>query len=169
MSEPNRNELAAESRKTAAESEVGTKVMARVLGVDERTIQNCANEGMPKAARGKFPLGAAVRWYVEREREKARGAKGLNDLDLARQRHEIAKARIAELDLAEKEGAVVPIDLHREELTARLETVAGAVKAIGRYQPDVKAAVTDEAADALLDRMADEILAELHGLKDEIE
>ena len=45
----------------------------------------------------------------------------------------------------------------------RLETVAGNVKAINRYQPLVKAAVTDADADALLDRMGDEILQTQNG------
>jgi hypothetical protein len=73
------------------------------------------------------------------------------------------------MDVAEKEGQTIPTDLHAARLRERLETVAGAVKAIGRYQPDVKAAVTDVDADRLLDRMADEILAELHGLSDTID
>lgn len=169
MAEPHRNEEPPESEKTPAEKAVGTRLLARVLGVDERTVQNCANEGMPKSARGKFPLGAAVRWYIDREREKARGAKGLNDLDMARQRHELAKARLAEIELGKAEESVVPVELYREELTARLETVAGALKGLHRFQPEVKSATTDEAADSLLDRMIDATMSELHGLKDEIE
>lgn len=151
------------------ESEVGTGFIARVLGVDERSIQNYANEGMPRAKRGRFPLAAAVQWYLERERTAARGNKGLNDLDLARQRKTVAEARSAELDLADREGKLIPIEVHEQRLRERLETVAGALKANGRYQPAVKAAITDEQADALLERMADEQLAELFNLKDEIE
>jgi hypothetical protein len=149
--------------------DISRDMLAAILGVDVRTVTNCVNEGMPKSARGRFPLGAAVKWYIEREREKARGSKGLDDLDLARQRHELAKARLAEIDLAEREGHVIPTSLYEQRLRERLETVAGNVKAIGRYQPDVKAATTDEQADALLDRMADEILAELHALSETIE
>lgn len=149
--------------------EVNRDFLSRVLGVDVRSIKNFVDEGMPKSARGRFSLIACVQWYLEREREKARGAKGLNDLDLARQRKTVAEARTAELDLAEREGQVITMDLHRQRLRERLETVAGAIKANGRYQPDIKAAVTDEQADALLQRMGDEQLAELYDLKDEIE
>lgn len=148
---------------------VGRDYLAGLFGVDVRTIKNLVDEGMPKLERGRYSLSACVPWYIQRERELARGAKGLNDLDLARQRKTVAEARLAEMSVAEKEGALIPTALHAERLRERLETVAGAVKAIGRYQPEVKAACTDVDADRLLDRMSDEILAELHGLTDTID
>lgn len=148
---------------------VSRHYLASLFGVDVRTIKNLVDEGMPKAERGRYALSACVPWYLQREREAARGAKGLNDLDLARQRKTVAEARLAELNVEKEEGRVIPTELHGSRLLERLETVAGAVKAIGRYQPDVKAATTDVAADALLDRMSDEILAELYALSDTIE
>lgn len=148
---------------------VSRQVLADLFGVDVRTIKNLVDEGMPKAARGRYVLSACVPWYVQREREAARGAKGLNDLDLARQRKTVAEARLAELNVQKEEGLVIPTELHASRLLERLQTVAGAVKAIGRYHADVKAAVTDEAADQLLDRMSDEILAELFALSDSID
>jgi hypothetical protein len=157
------------ARIDSPDAEVSRDFLARLLGVDVRTITNLVGEGMPKAARGRFVLLAAVQWYVQREREAARGAKGLNDLDLARQRKTIAEARLVEIDLAAKEDAMIPMPVHVERMRARLETVAGAIKANGKYHADVKAATSDEAAEALLDRMADEQLAELFELSDEIE
>jgi phage terminase Nu1 subunit (DNA packaging protein) len=157
------------ARVNSPEDTVSREFLADVLGVVVASINNFVKEGMPKEARGRFVLKASVQWYLERERTSARGNKGLNDLDLARQRKTVAEARIAELDLAEKEGDILPASVYEDELRKRCESIAGAVKAIGRYQPDVKAATSDEAADALLERMGDEILAELHGLKDEIE
>jgi phage terminase Nu1 subunit (DNA packaging protein) len=148
---------------------VSRNFLANLLGVDVRTIKNLVDEGMPKADRGRYSLGACVPWYIQREREAARGSKGLNDLDLARQRKTVAEARRAELDVAEAEGQVIPTELHAERLRERLATVAGAVKAIGRYHADVKAVTTDVAADQLLERMADEILAELYALSDTID
>lgn len=152
-----------------AESPVSRTLLAAVLGVDVRSLKNFVDDGMPKAARGRYVLGACVRWYVEREREAARSGKGLNDLDLARQRKTVAEARLAELNLAKAEEQVIPTELHVQRMRERLESVAGNVRAISRYQPDVKAAISDEAADQLLDRMADEILAELHGLSETID
>lgn len=149
--------------------DVGRDDLARLLGVDVRSIANYAAEGMPRRARGRYPLGACVRWYIERERQAARAGKGLNDLDLARQRKTVAEARLAELRLAEQEAAVVPVAVHAERLRERLEQVAGNVRAINRYQPDIRAATTDVAADALCERMADEILAELYALSDTID
>jgi phage terminase Nu1 subunit (DNA packaging protein) len=155
--------------RVAAGDLVSRDRLAQLFTCDVRTIKNLVDEGMPKVTRGRYSLTACVPWFLQREREAARGAKGLNDLDLARQRKTVAEARIAEIDAATAEGEVIPTALHAVRLRERLETVAGAVKAIGRYQPDVKAAVTDAAADALLDRMSDEILAELHGLSDTID
>jgi phage terminase Nu1 subunit (DNA packaging protein) len=151
------------------EDDVSRDFLSRMLGVDVRSVKNFVDEGMPKSERGRFPLLGCVQWYLNRERESARANKGLNDLDLARQRKTSAEARIAELRLAETEGTLIPVELHQHRLRERLETVAGNVKSINRYQPLVKAAVTDVDADALLDRMSDEILAELYALKDTID
>jgi phage terminase Nu1 subunit (DNA packaging protein) len=152
-----------------AETLVTRDNLAKLFGVDVRSIKNFVDEGMPKESRGKYSLQKCVPWYLTREREAARQNKGLNDLDLARQRKTVAEARMAEIELATAEGQAIPLDLHVARMRERLESVAGSVKAIGRYQPDIKAAVTDEAADALCDRMSDEILAELHGLSDLID
>jgi len=152
-----------------ADSLVTRDYLAKLFGVDVRSIKNFVDEGMPKAKRGKYALEACVPWYLERERERVRQNKGLNDLDLARQRKTVAEARLAEIELETAEGQAIPLDLHISRMRERLESVAGAVKAIGRYQPAIKAAVTDEQADALCDRMSDEILAELNGLTDTID
>jgi phage terminase Nu1 subunit (DNA packaging protein) len=152
-----------------ADTLVTRDYLAKLFGVDVRSVKNFVDEGMPKAGRGKYSLQACVPWYITREREAARQNKGLNDLDLARQRKTVAEARLAEIELATAEGEAIPLEMHVARMRERLETVAGAVKAISRYQPDIKAAVTDEAADALCDRMGDEILAELHGLTDTID
>ncbi len=150
-------------------SKVGREALAAVLGVDARSITNFASEGMPKDDHGVYPLAGCVQWYVARERDRVKASRELNDLDQARQRRANAEARQAEISVAEKESRLIPIELHRERLQARLETVAGNVKANGRYHADVKLAVSDDAVDALLARMADEQLAELFELKDTIE
>lgn len=153
----------------AAPFEVARQKLANLFGVDVRTIKNLVDEGMPKRARGRFDLAVCVPWYLERERERARGNKGLNDLDLARQRKTVAEARLAELNLAKEEAHLIPMEMHTKRLTERLDEVAGALKSLGRYHADVKAAVTDDAADRLLDRMSDETLAQLHALSDVID
>lgn len=152
-----------------AETLVSRDYLAKLFGVDIRSLKNFVDEGMPKESRGKYSLQKCIPWYLNREREAARQNKGLNDLDLARQRKTVAEARMAEIELANAEAQALPLELHASRLRERLETVAGAVKAMGRYQPDIKAAVTDETADALCDRMSDEILAELYGLSDLID
>lgn len=158
-----------ESGKFDPDSDVSREFLAQLLGVDVRTITNLVDDGMAKSARGRFPLKASVQFYLTREREKARGNKGLNDLDIARQRKTIAEAELAEMDVAEKRGQSIPLEVHEQRLRERLETVAGNLRAISRYHPDILAATTPEAADALCERMEREITAELQGLSDEIE
>lgn len=157
------------ARVDSPDADVSRHFIARAIGVDVRSITNYAAEGAPKSARGKFPLSAFVQWYIQREREAARAGKGLNDLDLARQRKTIAEARLAEAAVTDKEGSSLPMSVHGDRLRERLESVAGAIKANGRYHDDVKAAITDAQADAFLDRQADEMLAELFALSDTIE
>jgi phage terminase Nu1 subunit (DNA packaging protein) len=148
---------------------VSVQDLGAILGVDVRTIANLVKEGMPKTARGTYDLCKCVHWYLDRERTAARQKRSLNELELARKRKIDIDTRRGAVELAREEAAVMPIEVAEQQLRERLETVAGGVKAIHRYQPDIKAAVTDEAADALCDRMIDEVLAELHGLKDSID
>lgn len=93
---------------------VNRNELAGILGVDVRSIKNFVDDGMPKLTRGKYDVGACVKWYVEHEREKARAGKGLNDLDLARQRKTIAEAREAELRVEERLANVVPVEMLAE-------------------------------------------------------
>ena len=76
--------------------EVTPKFLANVLKCDVRSLKNFVDEGMPKAERGKYSLSQCVPWYVERERAAARASRGLNELDLARQRKTLAEAQEAE-------------------------------------------------------------------------
>lgn len=94
--------------------EVSRQFLANCFKVDVRSIKNFVDEGMPKVARGKFPLAECVWWYLERERQGARAGKGLNDLDLARQRKTVAEAQEAEHRVAKLLATVIDADVHEE-------------------------------------------------------
>jgi phage terminase Nu1 subunit (DNA packaging protein) len=110
--------------------------LAALFEVDERTITNLAKEGMPKLSPGFFSLAASVRWYLKRERDKARAGRELNDLDLARKRKAIADAELAEHELATTRGEKVSlsaIGTTWSEIASGLRAQLLAVP--GRYAP----------------------------------
>lgn len=89
--------------------DVTREFLARLFCVDVRSVGNFTDGGMPKTARGRFPLVACTQWYLRRERDTARAGKGLNDLDRARERKTLAEAEEAELRVQQILGNVVPL------------------------------------------------------------
>lgn len=146
---------------------VSRKVLADVLKVDIRSLKNFVDDGMPKEARGRYDLTHCVPWYVEREREAARAGKGLNDLDLARQRKTLAEARKAEIELDEIEKNMIPLSVHEERLEVMTGRLAVPVKGLDRYIADVQRATTMLEAKGVLDRVSDDLLRALQGIADE--
>ncbi|MEO7457074.1 MAG: terminase small subunit [Gemmatimonadaceae bacterium] len=146
--------------------------IARILDKDARSITNYLKEGMPvdRTARAPaFDVVACVRWFVDREREAARSGKELNELDQMRARKAFADARKTELELAELEGALLPLDVHETRVRQLCERLAGRVKTLNRYRGDVQRAVSSVEVDELLERIEDEMLAALMASADEIE
>jgi phage terminase Nu1 subunit (DNA packaging protein) len=146
--------------------------IARILDKDVRSITNYIQEGMPIVRTGRSPtfdVVACVRWFVDREREAARSGKELNELDQMRARKAFADARKTELELAELEGALLPLDVHEARVRQLCERLAGRVKTLNRYRGDVQRAVTAIEVDELLERIEDEMLAALMASADEIE
>lgn len=105
----------------------------------------------------------------KREREIAKREAKSTSFEQARARKTLAEAQIAEHDLADREGRSIPTDVHETRLRERLESVAGAVKAMHRFDADIVAVTDDRQAHALVDNMIDFTLAELYGLSEEIE
>lgn len=123
--------------------------IAAVLGVDERSVTNYAQASppIPRSVHGRsvrYPLAPCVRWFVEYRVEQAVSDGGPSELDLARQRKTSADARLAELDVAEREGDLVPIAVVErtvgglcDELRARITAFTGRVAPLVVGVPDV--------------------------------
>lgn len=116
---------------------IGQKDLAVVLDLTSRSIVNLREKGMPwlgveSVPNGKpqYDLRAAVKWYVRYKEDLARpDAKGEADIRKAR-----AQARLAELEVAEREKSLVPIEQFEEvmgeimsEVRARLLNLPSAV------------------------------------------
>lgn len=143
--------------------------LAELLAVDVRSIKNFVDEGMPKLARGRYDLRLCVQWYITREREAARGGKGLSDLDLAKQRKELALAAKAEIEVEQLRGESIPLDVHERRVEALAGRLAGRLKGLGRYLADVQRATTAVEASALLDRISDDLLRACSTAADDVD
>jgi hypothetical protein len=100
---------------------VSIRLLARLLKVDERTIRrwqnpkgdtgdDAARTPIPFEKRGTgtvFPLESCIAWFVDYR--AAIASRSVSELDLARQRKVTADAEMAELDLAQRRGELVPI------------------------------------------------------------
>jgi phage terminase Nu1 subunit (DNA packaging protein) len=157
----------------AVPEKVTRKEIATILGVDERSITNYAQEGMPRSVKGKnvwYPLRSCIAWYIEREKKAAREGKGLSELDAARARKAIADAHVAELKAAEEEGRLIPVETH----TRRLEAICDRLRSVlmvvpSKYIGRVLSARTDLDAQTVGEEIRDETLRGLQAIGDELE
>lgn len=146
---------------------VSQKELARYFRVAPRTIRRWQNyEGLPRRADGTYMVADVLEWYVDRQTAR----EGIPDLETARARKTAAQARIAELEAAEREGRLMPIEMHGD----RLAEVCGRIRERLLALPDRWALqLTDledpgEIRDVLVDAVG-EALAELQGLAEELE
>jgi phage terminase Nu1 subunit (DNA packaging protein) len=92
------------------------KELIEILGIGPSSLKNWVREGMPKAGRGIFDLGPVIKWV--RENKPIRGAEG--SLTFERTRMVKAQARLKELDLLIREGALIPRNSVLKEFLARI-------------------------------------------------
>lgn len=86
--------------------------IAKLFGLSERRIQQLAQEGIiPKPDKNQYELVGCVRAYINYLQQRAFG-KGAapKDTHLERARLIKAQADIAELDLAQRTGALITVD-----------------------------------------------------------
>jgi hypothetical protein len=87
----------------------------------------------------------------------------------ARMRKEYALARGHELEVAEREGNLISLDMHEERVQLLCTRLGSKVRGLKRYREEVQRASSDLQADELLGRMIDATLAALDTVADEIE
>jgi hypothetical protein len=145
--------------------------IARRLDVGPRHIANLVVDGLPrvknKQGHWRYPATDCFRWYVAyREAKAARRAEPASPED-ARQRREVAQARLTELELEREEARMVTIEdveRHVAGLLARLR--AKIVTLPSKYAHRMVGATLAE-AQARLDEAVEEILGELAGTGEE--
>lgn len=148
--------------------EVGPKFLANVLKCDVRSLKNFVDEGMPKATRGRYSLAECVPWYIERERQAARAGRGLNDLDLARQRKTVAEAQTEELRVAKLMGTLIDATIHEKVIGDICDRLLAILQnAPSNYGLRLeRAGVPIDKGEAVLEAIATEMTAELRNVAD---
>jgi len=84
------------------------EVIARLLDLTTRRVQQLSAEGViPKAERGRYELVPAVRGYIAYLKERSINP-GVVSFDEVRARKIAAEAEMAEIELREKKGQLIP-------------------------------------------------------------
>lgn len=126
---------------------------------DSKTVTNLRRKGLPSPA---ADLAGAVRWYVAHV-DSGR----VVDVD-SRKRIELARARLLELDAAERRGEVLPRELFEEQLVEIglmfVNNLDGAESRLRRAAPSAQAEIADEIRTIRQD-LARRIAAHIEGLE----
>ncbi len=94
---------------------VNTVMLASVLDLTPRRVQQLVKEGLPRIARDTWNLAACARWYIKYLKEKGAVETVLDQ----RLRLEKAKAEKMELELLEKKRLL----LERSEVSAAIQVI----------------------------------------------
>lgn len=110
-----------------SEPTYGVEIIARLLNLTPRRVQQLAKEGViPKAARGKYSLAASVQGYVRylQDQLDRPGSENKLELNAERARKTKAEADIAEMQAEKMRGELVDA----EEMTELLDMVVQEVR-----------------------------------------
>lgn len=94
--------------------------LAKRLCLSTRQVHNLADEGMPSVSDGSkrwYEWESCFSWYVEYKQRQSAPA----DAEEAKARKLAAEARLAELELAAKEGTMVTVEDAAQAVEAKLE------------------------------------------------
>jgi phage terminase Nu1 subunit (DNA packaging protein) len=106
----------------AAMVDVG--VIAALFGCTDRHVQRFTQEGMPKAAHGKYDMAACAGWYIAYLRQELAAERDKSgNLEFEQTRETKAKADIAELKAAQMRRELIPIDIYRQRVSAHHSVV----------------------------------------------
>lgn len=124
---------------------VSVEQLAQEFNRDVRTVQLLHKSGMPKHGHGQYNLEVCKTWYIAHLQSKigSRSNEGENagdyNVDLETARLKRAQADLAEIELTEKRGQVVPIAVLEYSLT---QVIANARQNLlmlpGRIAPELE-------------------------------
>lgn len=158
---------------------VNREKLAELHGVEPRTVTNWVNStpACPSHVEGRnrwFDTGEVFRWLIAREVGKALEnvvAPPPDDIVEAERRKAVAEAMLAEMKVAEKEGSVVPLDIHEAAAAALGERVMAVIQNIpSTYTLDLeRVGVAPADAQAVLERIGDALVRQFRAAADELD
>lgn len=150
------------------------KALAEKLAITPRQIRNLHDQGIPRQKSGKYPWPEARDWYIEfKQREHARrmgyeGGAG-DSWERSRARKTAAQALLAELEVAERRGLLVPVDTIAETLTVVGERIRQRLLGMpDRWALELVGIEEEVEAREVLERAVGEALEELSVLGSEL-
>ena len=146
---------------------VNQRELSRVLSLDPRHVRRLDEKGLPSTLTSDgsrlYDLTTAVPWYISNLKNRLKNT----EKEQAEIRERKAKAAMAELELAERVGALVPVEYVEETLGPVLEDVrAKVVNLPGRVAPLFP---NPRKATEILIPATDECLAALQELAGDLE
>lgn len=149
---------------------VSSTALAGILELDRRRVEQLANEGMPRAARGKYDLEKCVRWYVAFLRKTKDRANVNAGFEAERTRAMRADASKKEIELARLMGELIPVEdaaaMWEEAIERIRSSMLASVSANARRVVGVK---TIAEANTVLEEIVHKALAAAAAVSEEIE
>jgi len=142
--------------------------VAKALNVTVRRVNQLVHEGMPRAERGVYDLGACMLWYI-RYLQKALAKKATMGEDgeiasLQGARQELLKVQIERerFELAREKRLHIPIATHELILSDLIQETKARVRAVGsRISQDLVGETSRLMIQAKIDKAHDEALRQL--------
>lgn len=138
-------------------------------------MRNLDELGIPRETdddgRAIYPWPAALRWYVTYREELAARRAAPATIDEARERKLVAEARLAEIEVAKREGVLIPLETHEAVVAALAERLrAVLINAPSQYGLDLeRAGVSPADAQTILENIADSLTRALRSTVDDLE
>jgi phage terminase Nu1 subunit (DNA packaging protein) len=108
-----------------------------------------------------------LRWYIAYKVKVGLDEKETAPLDLSRARKTEAEARLAEIELAQAEGRLLPLEEYERELSAICEKMRSVLMTVpSKYMGRIQIARSDLEAQAVGEHIRDEMLVALQGQGD---
>lgn len=109
--------------KSEADGLVDVLQIAADFGCSDRQVQIYASRGMPKAGHGKYNRQQCSLWYIAELKRQVDEAGEGSALEHEQTRVQRATADLKELELAEKRGALIPLDIYKKNVAAHFFVV----------------------------------------------
>ncbi|MCK1668632.1 terminase small subunit [Bradyrhizobium sp. 153] len=136
---------------------VNKSELAKFCGLAPMTLDKLFADGAPFVSKGSRKIGWKINtaeffgWYVARKVHEATGDEDSGSFDIAKTRDKEAQARLRELQIAEKESTLIPVD----EVVAYVGDMLGVVRSRFLAVESQVIGLTPEQKDAMKVAIAD--------------